>query len=275
MRSYRQLIIYGFVAVTAAFFASCEEDTETDADDLAIPLTADARNIKAPGKGQYRLSTISAENVAVKAEIPSSEVKSFTITKKVNLVADPQFGQNGVLTVSPSSFSSEYVFNYTATTTDVDQLVGFTFRVEKNDGSVQESDLTLVVTLSPRDNLPRRKWELKSLLWVTGDNLEAIQDCEKDNYYLFNTDKTLSLKYGAKACTAGCDGCWVEDTWELSDDEKTFTIKLHNVFAPDQTRTDVYRVKTLTTEKLELEIDYDFGAPTLDTFLYVYAAAPR
>jgi hypothetical protein len=275
MRSYRQLFIYGIVAVSAAFFASCEDDTATNAGDLSLPLTAASGSIKAPGKGQYRISTISAENVAVTAAVASAEVRSFTITKKVNLAVDQTFGQNGVLTVSPSSFSSEYAFNYTATTTDVDQLIGFTFRVEKTDGSIQESDLTVVVTLSPRDNLPRRRWELKSLLWVNGDNLEAIQDCEKDNYYLFNTDKTLALRYGVNACTAGCDGCWVEDTWELSDDEKTFTIKLHDAFNPANTRTDVYRVKTLTTEKLELEIDYDFGGPTLDTFLYVYAAAPR
>lgn len=263
----------------SAFFASCEDDTESNADDLSLPLSvAGGSNIKAPGNGQYRLNTLSAENVAVTAAIASAEVRSFTITKKVNLVADPTFGQNGVLTVNPSSFSAEYVFNYLAPTSDIDKLVGFTFHVEKTDGSILESDLTLVVTLSPRDNIPTKRWNLKSKIWVDGGNLEDLKDCEKDNYYLFNADMTATQKYGANACTTGCDGCWQESTWELSEDEKTFTIKLYNLFAPDQTRTDVYRVKTLTTERLEIEIDYDlsvFGLSTEETFLFKLEAAPK
>jgi hypothetical protein len=275
MRSYRQLIIYGIVAVSAAFFASCEEDTETNADDLSIPLTAGDQSIKAPGKGQYRMNALSTDNVTVKAQVPSSAVRSFTITKKVNLVVDPQYGQNGVLTVDPASFDSEYTFNYTTLTTDIDKLVGFTFRVEKTDGSIEESDLTLVVTLSPRDNIPTKRWIWKSKIWVDGGNLEDIKECEKDNYYLFNPDGTMSINFGTNTGSGSCnlDALIEYYTWELSEDEKTMTMTRNS-----DPNTEVYRVKTLTTEKLDLEIDYDlsvFGLSSEETFLFKLEAAPR
>lgn len=259
----------------SAFFASCEDDTETNADDLSLPLSVAGSNIKAPGNGQYRLNTLSAENVAVTAAIASADVRSFTITKKVNLVADPTFGQNGVLTVNPSSFGDEYVFNYLAPTSDIDKLVGFTFHVEKNDGSVLESDLTLVVTLSPRDNIPTKRWVWKSKIWVDADNAEDIKECEKDNYYLFNPDGTMSIKFGNNTGTAGCDfDAFIEYyTWVLSDDEKTLTLTRNS-----DPSTEVYRVKTLTTERMEIEIDYDlsvFGLSTEETFLFKLEAAPR
>ena len=260
---------------------SCEEDYETDADDAAILLTSSGEQIKAPGRGQYKLRTLSGDEMEIAANLASfTPLKSFTITKTVNLAVDPGYGNNGVLTVDPGSISSEYLFRYTPPETDVDQLVGFTFRAEGTNGTTITSDLELAVTLSPRDNLPRKKWLWKAKIWVDGDNAPDMKECEKDNFYLFNNDGTMSLNFGANTGSAGCDfdGFNVYDTWSLSADEKEFTMIYHSIFTPDNPQTETYRVKTLTTEKLELEIDYDltvFGLGPEETYLFEFTALPK
>jgi hypothetical protein len=266
---------------SASLLTSCESDYETNADDPAIPLSHEQQQLKAPGRGHYMLKALSGEMVEVMANLVAiGGFESLTITKKVNLEVDPSFGNNGVLTIDAGSVQDEYVFQYQPLQTDIDQLVGFTFHAERSNGASVTSDLQLVVTLSPRDNLPRRKWLWKSKIWVDADNTQDIKECEKDNYYLFNDDGTMSLNFGANTGTPGCDfdGFNVYDTWTLSEDEKTFTMVYHSIFSPDSPQTEVYRVKTLTTEKLELEIDYDlsaFGLGTEETFLYEFTAVPK
>src|SRR3989337_1114198 len=275
MKIYQVCLRYVLVGFAgAALLMSCEEDYETNADDPSILLTYPDQQIKAPGYGQYRLKALSGEQVDVTAHLASiAPVKSFTVTKTVNLVVDPSFGNNGVLTVNAGAVSDEYIFQYAPLESDIDQLVGFTFAVEGNNGAQMTSDLQLVVTLSPRDNLPRRKWLWKSKIHVDGGNVQDIKECEKDNYYLFNSDGTMSLNYGANTATPGCDfdGFNVYDPWSLSADGKEFIMIYHSIFSPDSPQTETYRVKTLTTEKLEVEIDYDLswlGLSTEETFLY-------
>jgi hypothetical protein len=269
------------VLAVAALSISCEEDYESDADDQSIPLSHSEQQIKAPGRGQYKLKVLSGETLAVSADMTTvMPLKSFTITKTVNLAVDPTYGANGVLTVDAGAVADVYTFEYEPSENDVDQLVGFTLTAEGTDGTKLASDLQLVVTLSPRDNLPRKKWLWKSKIWVDAGNVQDIKECEKDNYYLFNADGTMSLNYGANTGTPGCDfdGFNVYDTWVLSDDEKTFTMVYHSIFSPDNPQVENYRVKTLTTEKLELEIDYDlsvFGLGTEETFLYEFTALPK
>ncbi len=261
-------------------FVSCEDDYESDADDEVFPLTYNEQSIKAPGRGQYRMNALSGEEVQIKADLSSlPPLQSFTITKTVNLEVDPDFGNNGTLTVDAGSLDTEYIFSYTPPETDVDQVVGFSFMAE-GAGTTAGIDLQLVVTLSPRDNLPRRKWQWKSKIWVDNNNAQDIKECEKDNYFLFNADGTMSLNYGSNTGSAGCDfdGFNVYDTWSLSGDEKVFTMIYHSIFSPDVPQTETYRVKTLTTEKLELEIDYDLswlGLSTEETFLYEFTAVPK
>jgi hypothetical protein len=280
---FRQMKIYlrYSLIVFTAFLISCEEDYETDADDPAILLTHSVEQIKAPGRGQYKLRTLSGDEMEVVAHLASiAPLKSLTITKTVNLIVDAGYGTNGVLTVDPSTVNGDFLFQYTPSEADVDQLVGFTFRAEGTNGTQITSDLELAVTLSPRDNLPRRKWLWKSKIWVDGGNAPDMKECEKDNYFLFNSDKTMSLNFGANTGSAGCDfdGFNVYDTWSLSEDEKIFTMIYHSIFSPDVPTTETYRVKTLTTEKLELEIDYDltvFGLGPEETYLFEFVALPK
>lgn len=270
------IILAGLVVLT-----SCEDDYESDADDEAILLTYPGQQIKAPGRGQYKLRALSGEPLEVAAYMATVKpLKTFTITKTVNLAVDESFGTNGTLTVDAGAVNDEYVFDYTPSEDDVDQLVGFTFQAEGTNGTTLTSDLQLVVTLSPRDNLPRKKWLWKSKLWIDKDNLQDLKECENDNYYLFNSDGTMSINFGANTGTPGCDfdGFNVYDTWSLSEDEQTFTMVYHSIFSPDVPQTEVYRVKTLTTETLELEIDFDLtwaGEGAEETFLYEFTALPK
>ena len=283
MNVYRRFKYYSMAVLTMfVALASCEDDYQSNSGNEALLLTSGETDIKAPGNGQYRMEFLTGMDVAVAANIASSELRTLMIMKTIDLVLDESYGNNGVLTVDRSSFDSEYMFNYKTTTDDADKLVAFTFQAVKNDGSVLTSDLTLVVTYSPRDNLSRRKWLFTSKIWVDAGNVQDIKECEKDNYLLFNDNHTMSELYGAKtgAGSGGCeyDGLNVYDSWTLSDDEKFFTMKYHGLFTPDNIQTDVYRVKTLTTEKLELEIDFDLswlGLGTAETFVYEYKAQPK
>lgn len=270
MRNYRHYIYCILFAIIAV---SCEDSYHPDASDPGLPLSADTY-IKTPGRGQYSLRALTGEQVTVKATLPEG-VTSLNITKTVNLEKDATYGTGGVLSATTSG--SEYTFTYVPTEADLDQLVGFTFRAQKTDGSEIASDLTLVVTLSPRDNLPKRKWAFKSKIWVTQNNAEDIKECEKDNYIYFNADGTVTNDYGANTGAGDCafDGFNVYDSWELSEDGKTFTMVYHSLFNPAQITTDVYKVNVLTTDRLELEIVYDLswlGLSTEETFVYKYSA---
>lgn len=281
MNVYRRFNYYG-VAMLLVFIAlaSCEDDYQSNSGNEAILLTSGETDIKAPGNGQYSIEALTGENVSVTANIASSEVRALTITKTKDLAIDESYGTNGVLTVDPSSFDSEYTFTYTTNTEDADKLVAFTFQAEKADGTTVVSDLTLVVTFSPRDNLSRRKWLFTSKIWVDNNNQQDIKECEKDNHLYFNEDHTMTQTFGTQTGSGDCayDGLNEYDSWELSEDEQTFTMKYHSVFTPDVITTEVYRVKTLTTTKLELEIDYDLtwlGEGPEETFIYEYTAQPK
>jgi hypothetical protein len=271
MRLYNTIRTYSLLAMmVAVLLVSCDDSEE--ADKYSVVLSAP----KAAGNGQYRERVQTGDPVAVTvqvaSEVPLTQLK---ITKTKNLEVDASFGENGVMTVPISSSSFEYDFSYIPVTEDADQLIGFTFRVEDADGGYKESDLTLVVSLAPRDNIPRKRWLWKSLLHVNNPdqpNAESIKQCEKDNSILFNADGTMVMNYGADTGSGDCvfDGFTQYISWSLAEDEKTFTIVKGN-------GTDVYRVNTLTAEKMELEIDIDltvFGGG-IETFIYVYTAAPR
>lgn len=271
MKNYRQYIYCLLFLIVAI---SCDDNYESDASNPGLPLTSDV-DIKAPGRGQYSLHALSGEDVTVKATLPAG-VTSLTITKKVNLENDIAFGSNGVLT--PTVSGSEYQFIYTPVESDIDQLVGFTFTGKGSDGSEVSSDLTLIVTLSPRDNIPKRKWAFKSKIWVTQGDAENIKSCETDDVWYFNADGSVTVDYGTDTAAGDCafDGFNAYDSWELSEDETTFTLVYHNIFSGAVT-TDVYTVSKLTVDALELQIDIDLSwlDPTLsdhERFVYKYAA---
>ncbi len=264
---------------------SCNEDEQGPEDyydqgDFLVSLGAE----KVPGHGQYRSRMESGDtlNLAVLVEAPE-DLEKLEITKTVNLQKDPSFGQEGVLQVAASGKEFSYTFIYIPPVEDVDKLVGFSFKATTSGGKETTSDLTANISLSPRDNLPRRRWEWKSILHVNNEddpNAEVIEDCEKDNAYLFNGDGTMSLEYGTDTGAGACafDGLNVFSGWYITEDEQHFIMEKYNVFTPNTIVADTFRIKTLTVEKLALELTVDLselGLREEEVFLYTFEAAQR
>lgn len=267
--------------VSVVLFSQCDEDDDVVTDNPMIEMNAS----KLYGHGQYQLKTESGDNVNITLTISStSALKSMKVKKTKNLNVDKTFGENGEELVFSSLSESSYIYNfeYTPSVDDIDLLIGFTFTVENENGQVKESDLSLVVTLSPRDNLPRRRWVFKSKLWVTdpdNPNSEDLADCEKDNSMLLSEDGSITIDYGTDTGAGAClfDGFNVYTNWNLSDDEKTFTRTYYGIFSPDDIVTEVFEVKTLTVDKLELEQTLDltaFGLGAEEKYLFIYEAMP-
>jgi hypothetical protein len=271
LKMYQTGLRYILIAFTGAFLlGACEDENGTDASNPGIPLSVAGAEIKAPGSGQYRINALSSDIIVVKADVSElNSLKSLIITKTNNLVTDTKFGSNGVLTVSPASINDgSYTLTYPTDTLDLDKLIGFSFRAEDQNGKVITSDLTLSVNLSPRDNLPRKRWVFNTFK-VVGLPDEFIRDCEKDNSYIFKSDSTLTYKYGDQPCTGpnDCDGCEVPKKWHLTGDGKHFIISKQNVFSGAIT-VDSFSVEKLTAEELELVVTY----PGFGSFLYGYKA---
>lgn len=198
--------------------------------------------------------------------------KDLEISKTVNLVS-----AFGVTTVVPESLGDnnyKYVFNYTYLPEEVDKLVGINFLFEDAKANAAEKDLTVNTIASGWQIIYSHTWKLTSKLWTTRNPVEeSLQDCEKDNLTYFKRDSSILVNYGAIGCTF--DGFNIFDKWTLSEDELIFTQIYHSVFDPTKITIEKYTVKSLTKDKLVMEIALDlsaFGLSTHEVFLYTYEA---
>jgi len=261
---------------------SCEADDAQgpedyfDQGDFIIELDAQ----KSPGKGQYRTVLQSDETLTVSVHVKTDQdLESLKIKKTVNLEVDESFGNGGTLEVQASGSSFDYQFAYEPTVADVDELVGFTFTAVTDAGKTQTSDLTTVVTLSPLDNLVTKKWVWTSIKHVNEDNEEVINDCEKDNAFLFNADGTMSIDYGAITGTGNCgfDGLTPYANWYITEDGEFFVMEKYNVFTPDIIQEERYEIVTLSVDQLQLSLEIDLTVLGLgiETFLYTFKPEPK
>jgi hypothetical protein len=250
------------------FTAGCDKD-DVDPSMPVLKLTPDNVTGKA-GRTIDATLFITAPNGA----------KDVVIYKTVNLERDNNYGGTGTVTATPVSTGGnnyEYHFSYELSPDEVEKLVGFNFRFTDSKGLAAEKDLTVNTTTSGQQIIYSRKWQLISKMWVTAPQgpTQDIQECEKDNKFSWNRDSTVNIEYGTNPC--GFDGFNVYDHWELSEDEKTFTQIYHSLFNPAQITTEVYKVRTITKDKLEMEITLDltiFGLTDKELFVYTYEPAP-
>jgi len=265
MRHSKYLVI-AFTIMIGAFFSSCEKEDSIDPTQPVIMLSSD----KFTGKSGQELE------VTVSITAPNG-ITALKITKGVNLKTDNSFGVNGTMTVAGASGTSyEYVFKYILSPDEVDKLVGFNFRVEDSKGLAAEKDFTLNTTVSGAQLLYTYRWTLKSKVWQKNPPEENIQECEKDDSYLFSRDSSMAISYGVAGCTF--DGFNVYDKWTLTPDESKLTITYHSAFNPAQITNDVYNVTTLTKDKLVMDIAYDlsvFGLSDHEVFVFTYEASPK
>lgn len=259
--------LFTFIAFAAIFiFSSCKKEDTPDPNLPRITLSSESFT----GKSGQELTII------VKITAPNG-ISAFLISKGVNLKTDSSFGTNGQLRIVTATGNSfDYIFTYILKPTEVDKLVGFNFRVEDTKGLAAEKDFTLNTTVSGAQLLYSYRWTLKSKMWQKNPPEENIQNCEKDDSYLFNADSTMSINYSTTACTF--DGFNIYDKWLLTPDEKELTITYHNVFNPAQITNDKYNIISLTKDKLVMDIAYDltaFGLTDNEVFVFTYEASPR
>ena len=265
MKQARHLL-YTILVATTVIFSSCKKDDTNDPNAPIITLSSD----KLTGKSGQELS------VTVSLKAPNG-IASLLISKGVNLKTDSSFGTNGTLKVAGATGNTfEYIFKYILSPNEVDKLVGFNFKVTDNAGKSSEKDFTLNTTVSGAQLLYSYRWNLKSKMWLKNPPEENIEQCAKDDSYLFNTDSTMVYAFGTNACTF--DGFNVYDKWSLSADEKELTIIYHSLFDPSNITTEKYKVITLTRDKLVLDITYDltvFGLSDKELFEFTYESSPR
>ena len=262
-KTYYLMTLFAITAIV--IFNSCQKVNKIDANQPKIVLSMD----KFLGKSGQKLT------FTVSVSAPNG-ISSLTITKGVNLKTDSSFGTNGQMKVTASGNSLVYVFQYILDPGEVDKLVGFNFRVVDNMGLAAEKDFTLNTTVSGAQLIYSYRWNLKSKIWQKNPPEENIQQCEKDDSYLFNRDSTMSINYGQSACT--CDGFNVYTKWTLSPDEKELTITYNSVFDPSKITENKYKISTLTKDKLIMSITYDlsaFGLTDHELFVFTYESSPR
>lgn len=206
-------------------------------------------------------------------------VKDVVVYKTINLQRDNSYGGSGTVTAVPVSVGGdqyEYQFSYELNGDEVEKLVGFNFRFTDAKGLAAEKDLTVNTTTSAQNIIYSRKWKLISKMWTSiSPATEMIEECEKDDVYSWNRDSTINISYGRSGCTF--DGFNVYDKWSISEDEKTFTQVYHSLFNPANVTTEVYKVKSVTKDRLVMEILVDlsvFGPPYTDKEVFVYTFEP-
>lgn len=271
---------YAAVLTALAIFSGCSE--EEDQPDQSINITLSAEDLEPSSPGEYRYQVESGNEVNISARIQSTVgLSNMVITKTVNNIIDESYGTNGTTTMDVSGNEASFDFAYTPSVDDVDQLVGFNFKGTNSNGAMKEIDLQLVVTLSPIDNLPRRRWLLTSVFHVNQDE-EAIKDCEKDNSMLLNEDGSMVFDFGPDTAQGDCafDGFTVYNKWYITEEDgvQYFNREGYGIFAPETIVVDTYKIVGLTTEKMEMEQTMDlsdFGESTEETFIFTYVATPR
>lgn len=280
MKNYDILKI-AFMLCISVFFIGCEADSAQGPEDYYdqgnLLVTLDAE--KVPGQGQYRAVLQSDETLEIDVQIEApQELETLRVTKTVNLQVDPTFGTNGTMEIPVSGTNYNYDFVYEPDVEDVDELVGFTFTAVTESGATRTSDLTTVVTLSPLDNLVSKRWVWTSIKHVNENNEEVINDCEKDNSFLFNADGTMRIDYGSITGTGNCgfDGLTPYANWYITEDGKFFVMEKYNVFTPDIIQEERYRIVNLSVDQLQLELEVDLTALGLgiETFLYTFEPEP-
>lgn len=264
MRPYK--FLFAMLAIAGMVFTGCDKSN----DPVVPKLTLTPDNVTGKS-GRTVEATLKIQSANGAGEV--------VVSKSINLQPDNTYGGSGTVTASPVATGDgtyEYHFEYVLSPDEVEKLVGFNFRFTDAKGVAAEKDLTVNTTTSGQQIIFSRKWKLTSRMWTTlTPPAEDKKECENDDVFSWNRDSTINITYGTSACTF--DGFNVYDRWTLSEDEKTFTQVYHSLFDPNNITTEVYTVKTLTKDKLQMEITMDlsiFGPPFTDKEKFVYTFEP-
>jgi hypothetical protein len=122
-------------------------------------------------------------------------------------------------------------------------------------GACKKNDESPATPSSRADLLTAKNWRLATVTATVGGfplpNNLVLPDCNKDDFFKFNTDKTLIQDAGATKCNS-TDPQTQAGTWALNTDESKLTISI-----PGSLLSGEAVIKELTTSSLHIS-----GTPT-------------
>lgn len=107
----------------------------------------------------------------------------------------------------------------------------------------------------------------KGWLFVSAkkDNVETLENCQKDNLYVYKTDKSLIVDEGATKCAAN-DPQAVAATWSFNAAEDSVSYNLAGSI-------EKYKIVVLTDKDMQLNtLDTVLGAGTVYTYTISFKA---
>jgi len=83
------------------------------------------------------------------------------------------------------------------------------------------------------DHLQNGKWKLASANAAGGvfDLMTSLKDCQKDNLYTFNADKTITVDEGATKCSSSASQSVTEGNWALLKGDAQMSISGERITA--------------------------------------------
>lgn len=210
-----------------------------------------------------------------------AEYKELKITKYIGTDVDASYGTDGTMTVTASL---PYTLDYTLAEEGAETPIRFQFQVYDKEDQVGEANFVVTTELTYDYVLTAFNWR-----WDTkvGKVFEAdpvtdlIEDCEKDNVFIFNADGSMSIDYGALTGEGGgtCDfdGLNPYVFWELNADNTVLTLTKDNAFDPGNYTYEVYNIVSFSLTDFEATSTVDltaFGGVEYD-WTFTFKAEPK
>lgn len=91
------------------------------------------------------------------------------------------------------------------------------------------------------------------------DYYDQMKDCEKDNFYTFNNDFTITANEGASKCDPTIADVTTDGSWVLTENESKFTLKNSKILPIEGDQT--MSIVTLDANTLKLSKDTTIDYP--------------
>lgn len=111
------------------------------------------------------------------------------------------------------------------------------------------------------------KWKISKLNFSntsgSQDLLGTMADCDKDNFYYFNADNSITKDEGATKCNSGDPQSTTDGKWLLENDNTLLTFKESSIFGSSSTMS--VSVVSLSSSNIEFSKDSTVTIPGIGT----------
>lgn len=110
------------------------------------------------------------------------------------------------------------------------------------------------------DLLQNGKWKLTAANFNgLFDLLSSFKDCQKDNTYTFNGNKTITADEGATKCSDTATQTKTEGTWAMQNDDTKLSVSGSSIAGPLGALSITADIVTLNNTTLQLKKDTVVG----------------